>query len=128
MGRYEQKNESQTTIALANLKSFRLAIKTDGMQQIYFSSPQKLKSLSFIWKQYFCTECNLDEPKSNKSIKEVLVQKNQSSKWHAEQFGKNDVKISRWCTNQVEPTLNSLGSIEELLGVQIADFINNEQK
>jgi DNA-binding Xre family transcriptional regulator len=61
-------------------------------------------------------------------IKVVLVEKNLSSKWLAEQLGKNEATISRWCTNHVQPTLNTLDSIAELLGVQITDLINNEQK
>lgn len=61
-------------------------------------------------------------------IKVVLVEKNLSSKWLAEQLGKNEATISRWCTNDVQPTLNTLASIAELLHVQITDLINNEQK
>jgi putative transcriptional regulator len=61
-------------------------------------------------------------------IKVVLVEKNLSGKWLAEQLGKNEATISRWCTNDVQPTLNTLDSIAELLGVQITDLINNEQK
>lgn len=61
-------------------------------------------------------------------IKVVLVEKNLSSKWLAEQLGKNEATISRWCTNDVQPTLNTLASIAELLNVQIADLINNEMK
>jgi putative transcriptional regulator len=61
-------------------------------------------------------------------IKVVLVEKNLSSKWLAEQFGKNEATISRWCTNDVQPVLNTLVSIAELFGVQITDLINNEHK
>lgn len=61
-------------------------------------------------------------------IKVVLVEKNLSSKWLAERLGKNEATISRWCTNDVQPTLKTLASIAELLGVQITDLINNEQK
>ena len=61
-------------------------------------------------------------------IKVVLVEKKLSSKWLAEQLGKNEATISRWCTNDVQPTLNTLASIAKLLGVQITDLINNEQK
>lgn len=61
-------------------------------------------------------------------IKVVLVEKNLSSKWLAEQLSKNEATISRWCTNDVQPTLNTLDSIAELLGVQITELINNEQK
>jgi len=61
-------------------------------------------------------------------IKLVLVEKNLSSKWLAEQLGKNEATISRWCTNDVQPTLNTLDSIAKLVGVQITDLINSEQK
>ncbi len=61
-------------------------------------------------------------------IKVVLVERNFSSKWLAEQLGKNEATISRWCANDVQPTLNTLASIAELLGVQITDLINNEPK
>jgi len=56
------------------------------------------------------------------------LKKNLSSKWLAEQLGKNEATISRWCTNDVQPTLNTLVSIADLLNVQITDLINNEQK
>jgi len=61
-------------------------------------------------------------------INEILVEKNLSSKWLAKQLGKNEATISRWCTNDVQPTLNTLVSIADLLNVQITDLINNEQK
>ena len=61
-------------------------------------------------------------------IKVVLVEKNLSSKWLAEQLGKNEATISRWCTNDVQPTLNTLAIISDLLKVQITDLINNELK
>jgi len=61
-------------------------------------------------------------------IKVVLVEKNLSRKRLAEQLGKNEATISSWCTNDVQPTLKTLASIAELLGVQITDLINNEQK
>lgn len=61
-------------------------------------------------------------------IKVVLVEKNLSSKWLAEQLCKNEATISRWCTNDVQPTLNTLVSIADLLNVKITDLINNDQK
>lgn len=66
--------------------------------------------------------------KAINKIKVVLVEKNLSSKWLAEKLGKNEATISRWCTNDVQPTLKTLASIAELLGVQITDLLNNEQK
>lgn len=61
-------------------------------------------------------------------IKVVLVEKNLTNKWLAEQLGKNEATISRWCTNDVQPTLNTLVKVAGLLNVQITDLLNNEQK
>ena len=66
--------------------------------------------------------------KSINRIKVVLVEKNLTSKWLAENLGRNEATISRWCTNDVQPTLNTLVKVAELLNVQITDLINNQQK
>lgn len=58
-------------------------------------------------------------------IKVVLVEKSLSSKWLAEQLGKNEATISRWCTNDVQPTLNTLTKIADLLEVKMTDLLNN---
>ena len=57
-------------------------------------------------------------------IKVVLVEKNLSSKWLAEQLGKNGATISRWCTNDVQPPLPTLVKIAELIDVSPRDLLN----
>ena len=54
-------------------------------------------------------------------IKVVLVEKNLSSKWLAEQLGKNEATVSRWCTNDVQPPLTTLVKIAELINVSPRD-------
>lgn len=58
-------------------------------------------------------------------LKVVLVEKNVSSKWLAEQIGKNEATISRWCTNDVQPSLKTLIEIANILKVKPSDLINN---
>ncbi|WP_118194263.1 helix-turn-helix domain-containing protein [Albibacterium indicum] len=58
-------------------------------------------------------------------LKVVLAEKNVSSKWLAEQLGKNEATISRWCTNAVQPSLKTLVEIANILKVKPADLINN---
>ncbi|NGF56800.1 helix-turn-helix transcriptional regulator [Parapedobacter sp. SGR-10] len=58
-------------------------------------------------------------------LKVVLAEKNVSSKWLAEQLGKNEATISRWCTNDVQPSLKTLIEIANILKVKPADLINN---
>lgn len=48
-------------------------------------------------------------------IKIVLVEKKRTSKWLAEQLGKNTSTISKWCTNTAQPDLQTLDKIADLL-------------
>ena len=64
-------------------------------------------------------------PKTINRIKVVLVEKNLTSKWLAENLGKNEATISRWCTNDVQPTLKTLIEIANILKVKPTDLINN---
>ena len=58
-------------------------------------------------------------------LKVVLAEKNLTSKWLAEKLGKNEATISRWCTNDVPPTLNTLDKISKLLNISISELIND---
>ncbi len=59
-------------------------------------------------------------------IKVVLVEKSLSSKWLAEQLGKNEATISRWCTNDVQPPLKTLVKIADVLKVSILELLNDK--
>ena len=58
-------------------------------------------------------------------IKVVLVEKKKTSKWLAEQLGKDPTTVSKWCTNKVQPSLETLGDIARNLNVRISDLIND---
>ncbi len=58
-------------------------------------------------------------------LKVVLVEKKKTSKWLAEQLGKDPATISKWCTNTVQPSLETLTIISELLSVDIKDLLNS---
>lgn len=55
-------------------------------------------------------------------LKVVLVEKNVSSKWLAEQLGKNEATISRWCTNEVQPPLKTFVKVAELLEIKLTNL------
>ena len=55
-------------------------------------------------------------------LKIVLVEKKKTNKWLAEQLGKDPATVSKWCTNLVQPDLNTLRQIAELLDVDIKDL------
>lgn len=56
-------------------------------------------------------------------IKVVLVEKGVTSKWLAEQLGKNVTTVSKWCTNDNQPNLETLLLIARLLSVEVQDLI-----
>lgn len=56
-------------------------------------------------------------------IKVVLVEKQRTSKWLAEQLGKSENTISKWCSNKVQPSLESLVEIARILDVDIRELI-----
>ena len=56
-------------------------------------------------------------------IKVVLVEKGKTGKWLAEEIGKTPCTISKWCSNSVQPDLNTLDQIASLLGVNIKDLL-----
>lgn len=57
-------------------------------------------------------------------LKLVLVEQGKTNKWLAEQLGKNETTVSRWCTNEVQPSLDTLLIISNVLDVNIMDLIN----
>ena len=57
-------------------------------------------------------------------IKVVLVEKDRTGKWLAEQVGKNEATVSRWCSNKMQPTLDMLVKIAEVLNVDTKELIN----
>ena len=59
-------------------------------------------------------------------IKVVLADKKKTNKWLAEQLGKDQTTISKWCTNSSQPDLASLIKIAKLLGVELADLVREE--
>jgi putative transcriptional regulator len=56
-------------------------------------------------------------------IKSVLVEKDKSSKWLAEQLGRDKSTVSRWCTNDMQPTIETFYQIARLLDVDISALL-----
>ncbi|MBX3242752.1 MAG: helix-turn-helix transcriptional regulator [Chitinophagaceae bacterium] len=56
-------------------------------------------------------------------IKSVLADKDKTNLWLAEKLGKNKSTISKWCTNDQQPTLEILFDIAEVLGVDVCELL-----
>lgn len=60
-------------------------------------------------------------------LKVVLVEKKKTNRWLAEQLGKDQTTISKWCTNSSQPDLASLMQIAQLLEVELTDLVRFEE-
>lgn len=60
-------------------------------------------------------------------LKVVLVEQGKTSKWLAHMLDKNETTISRWCTNEVQPSLDTLASIARLLDIDIKELLNSSK-
>lgn len=60
-------------------------------------------------------------------LKVVLVEQGKTNKWLAKELDKNETTISRWCTNEVQPSLETLLQISELFKIDIKDLIYSSQ-
>ena len=60
-------------------------------------------------------------------IKVVLVDKQKSNKWLAEQVGKDPATISKWVTNTTQPSLEALIAIANALEVPVQELVRQEE-
>ena len=56
-------------------------------------------------------------------LKVVLAEKQKTNKWLAEQLGKDQTTISKWCTNSSQPGLETLRAIADCLGVDVTELL-----
>lgn len=65
----------------------------------------------------------METPKNLNRIKAALADAGKTSKWLAEQLGKDPVTISKWCTNTTQPDLQTLSKIAILLNADIRSLL-----
>lgn len=79
---------------------------------------------------YLLTLCNFQlnnmEGDLNR-LKVVLAEKKKTSKWLAEQLGKDPATVSKWCTNSSQPSLGTLREIADLLDMDMRELINSQR-
>jgi putative transcriptional regulator len=61
-------------------------------------------------------------------IKAVLAEKGKTNNWLADQLGKNRTTVSRWCTNDMQPTMDSLFAIAKVLDVDVSELLITTKK
>lgn len=56
-------------------------------------------------------------------IKIVLLEKEKTNIWLAEQLGVSATAVSKWCTNRNQPTVETLFNIAEILNVGVCELL-----
>lgn len=60
-------------------------------------------------------------------LKIVLAETEKTNKWLAEQLGKSEVTVSRWVTNEVQPSMETFLEIAKQLDVDVKELINSSK-
>ncbi len=56
-------------------------------------------------------------------IRIALVERKKTSKWLAEQLGKDPATVSKWCTNKTQPSLETLVEVAKILEMDPRELI-----
>lgn len=56
-------------------------------------------------------------------LKVVLAEQQKTGKWLAEQIGKSNCSVSKWCSNTVQPDLQTLYDIAQALQIDVKDLL-----
>ncbi len=60
-------------------------------------------------------------------IKAVLAEQGKTNIWLAEALKKNKTTVSKWCTNDVQPTMETLFKIAKVLDVEVRELLVNSK-
>lgn len=61
-------------------------------------------------------------------LKAVLAEREKTGIWLSKELGKSNCTVSKWCSNSIQPDLNTLDKIAKLLDVDVKDLLNNTEK
>ncbi|HUQ64572.1 MAG TPA: helix-turn-helix transcriptional regulator [Flavitalea sp.] len=73
------------------------------------------------------TEKVMNEKVYNR-IKAVLAEERKTNMWLAEQLEMSPNTVSKWCTNQMQPTIETLFRIASVLEVEARDLLVNSKR
>lgn len=58
-------------------------------------------------------------------LKAVLAEKQKTGKWLANQLNKSETTVSRWCRNEIQPSMDTLLGIAKILDIDIKELLNS---
>lgn len=60
-------------------------------------------------------------------LKIILVEHSKTNKWLAKELKKSESTVSRWCTNEVQPSVETLAEIAQLLKIDVRELLNSSK-
>jgi len=66
--------------------------------------------------------------KSINRIRVVLAESDRTNRWLATKLGKTEATISKWCGNKMQPSLETLTTIAQVLDVDISELLNRTKE
>lgn len=70
----------------------------------------------------------MTKKKAFNRIKAVLAEKDRTNIWLADEVGKNKTTVSKWCTNDVQPPIETLFAIANALDVDERELLVPNKK
>ena len=58
-------------------------------------------------------------------LKAVLAEKQKTGKWLADQLNKSETTVSRWCRNEIQPSMETFVVIARLLDLNVKELLNS---
>lgn len=58
-------------------------------------------------------------------LKVVLAEQRKTGKWLAEQLGKSNCTVSKWCSNIIQPNLQTIDKIATILNIDRRTLIES---
>ena len=58
-------------------------------------------------------------------LKAVLKKKKKTGKWLADQLNKSETTVSRWCRNEIQPSMETFVVIARLLDLDVKELLNS---
>ena len=66
---------------------------------------------------------NIEKNEALNRLRVVLAEQDKTNRWLAEQLGKTEHTISRWCHNKSQPSVVQLNEIANVLKVDVRTLI-----
>ena len=83
----------------------------------------------YVWTQILIIVWQImKKMESLNRLKVVLVEKGKTNRWLAEQLGKTEHTISRWCQNKTQPSIAQLNEIARVLMIDVRSLLNPSQE